>query len=103
MISREIEQGEQDQGSREQKAYTIDVTPVGDTPVSVSWKIWDVSNGDYTDTTSTNMSGSAATTGNLLTSPAVVSLSVGHRYRVAVLYTVGQQVAESFFYITGTR
>ena len=87
-ISREIKEGRQVQGTGETIVYTLTVSPSGSSPGSESAKIYSVSGDTYTDVTSTNMTGSASAAGDVITLPAIHSLSIGVLYRVEVTYTI---------------
>jgi len=84
------------QGSNEQIAYNITTTPWGSSPSSVSCYLYDVTD-QSTDTnvTSTKLSGSASTSTDVITTPKVVSLVLGHMYRMDVRFTADGNVYEA--------
>lgn len=102
MTTREIVQGLQYQGADEQIAYTLTTTNWGSTPTSTSAVIKSVNtDGTYTDTTSTNMSGSTSVSGDIITLPTVKSLTAGTLYRVEVKFTSSGSIFEAIAFIQG--
>lgn len=84
------------QRSEETIAYTVDVTNVGSSPSVNSVTIF--SKADYTtDLSSTNLSGSASVSGNVITSPLVTSLTDDTNYRVYVNYTISGETFVDYF------
>jgi hypothetical protein len=100
---REIKEGMQYQGADETIVYTLTTTPWGSSPGSVSAKIFEVDGDTYTDKTSTNMTGSASATGDIITLPAIHSLVAGTLYRVEVAFTCSGNIFEAFAYINAER
>lgn len=90
------------QGINEQIVYTVTTTPWGSNPSSVSAKVWDMppAASVATDVTATVMPGAASPTGDVITLPALKSLTVGHVYRVEVRFTVNGNVEECYFDVT---
>lgn len=102
-ISREITEGRQLQGEDETVVYTLTTTPWGTSPSSESAKIWEVDGDTYTDKTSTNMTGSASATNDVITLPGVHSLTAGTLYRVEVLFTCSGNIFEAYAEIQAER
>lgn len=101
MSIREVVEGTQEQGVDESIAYTLDTTAAGGTPssVSVAVKLWPAG----TDVKSTVMpSGSPSVNGNVITLPALGSLTAENTYRVEVKYTTGGNVLEDYILIRAT-
>lgn len=103
MISRQVAEGVQSQGVNERIAYIVDVSHWGSTPSGVSVQAFDVTAGNYTDVTATNLSGSASVAGNNITTPTVHSLTAGHMYRVEVLFVVSGNTLEAVIPIQAER
>lgn len=87
------------QGNDEQIIYSITTTSWGSTPTSVSYKVYDVTGGDRSDVTSTTMTGSATVVGDIITLPALKSLTASKTYRVEVTFTSGGNVFEPYFIV----
>lgn len=87
MIGREVVEGRQVQGADEQVAYRL-TCPSDQTPATPSFKLYDVAtDGSRTDVSSTKLSGAGSVSGQVITSPLVISLVDGHLYRLQVTYT----------------
>lgn len=101
--AREVVEGWQYQGKDESIAYTLDVSAVGDDPTSVSVDVF--AHGDLdTSVKSTVMpSGSPSVAANVITLPALTALTAGTNYRVEVKFTIGGNVLEHFFNVSGQR
>lgn len=98
--SREVAEGIQYQGEDETIIYTLDVSAVGSNPTSTSVVVKDTVNG--TSVTATTMpTGSTSVAGNVITLPALKSLTADILYRVEVKYSVSGNVLESYFYVQG--
>ena len=102
---RQAIEGIQYQGADEQIAYTITATPWGSTPTSTSAKIYSYAPATdaYTDTTSTNMTGSTSVSGDVITLPVIKSLTAGTQYRVEVQFTSSGNIFEPYFIIQAER
>lgn len=86
------------QGKDEQIAYTLTTTPWGSSPSSPVVTIYDQTG---TDVSTTNLSGSASAAGDVVTTPKVISLTAGKRYRLEIKFTSGGNVFEVYGYILG--
>lgn len=95
-VSREVVEGLQYQGTDEKVYYTITTTPWGSTPTSVSVKAYDESNAS-TDVSSAVLSGSATVSGDIITLPALYTLTAGHTYRVECKFTSSGNILEPYF------
>lgn len=102
-ISREIIEGVQLQGEDESIVYTLTTTPWGSSPSSESAKIYSIVGDTITDTTTTNMTGSASAANDVITLPAIHSLSAGTLYRVEVKFTCSGNTFEAYAFILGER
>lgn len=86
--ARDITQGRQDQGSGETVVYTLTTTQWASDPSSPSVTVYDLSDAE-TDVTATVCSGSATALGDVITFPAISSLTGEHIYRVDVGFVSG--------------
>ena len=101
--NREIKESPLAQGVDETIVYTLTTTPWASTPTSPSAKIYSVIDDEYVDVTSTNMSGSASATGDVITLPAIGSLVVNTTYRMEIQFTVSGSTFEPFAIIQAER
>lgn len=95
MSVREIVESPWVQGEDESIAYTLTTTPWGSDPTSPAVVVKDLTNGGA-DVTETVTSGDASADGDVITTPAIGSLTAGHRYRVEVTFTIAGNVQEAF-------
>ena len=100
---REIKEGLQYQGADETIVYTLTTTPWGSDPSSEAAKIYEVDGDTLTDKTTTQMSGSASATGDVITLPAVTALVAGTLYRIEVVFTCSGNVFEAFAELQAER
>lgn len=101
MSVREIIESPWEQGSEEVRAYTLTTTPWGGSPSTPVVKLYTLA--DLTDVSATNLSGSASIAGDVITTPAVVSLTAGVRYRLEIKFVTGGRTEEAWGIIAGTR
>ena len=87
------------QGVDEQIAYTLTTTPWGSSPTSVSVAIKQLP--ALTDTSATNLSGSAGVAGDVITMPLVKSLVADTQYRLEIKFTCSGNIFEAWSYING--
>ena len=101
---REIAEGTLYQGVDEQIVYTLTTTNWGSSPSGVSVKAYDAAAPD-TDISSTVLSGSPSTAGDVITLPTVKALSEGHRYRIEIQFTIAGAATpfEAYAIIVGQR
>ena len=108
-VIRQVIQSPIDQGADEDIVYQITTTPWGSSPGSSSAKIYSYAGDDendtasYTDVTSTNMTGAASESGDVVTLPAIDALVAGSKYRVEVQFTCSGNVFEPYFWIHAER
>jgi hypothetical protein len=100
---REIKEGLQYQGADETIVYTLTTTPWGTSPSSTAAKIYSVVGDTLTDVTTTNMTGSASATGDVITLPAIKALVAGTTYRVEIAFTCSGNVFEAFAELKAER
>ena len=98
---REVKESPLYQGEDEQIAYSLTTTPWVSTPASPSVKIFSIKGGVKTDTSTTNLSGSASATGDVITTPLVKSLVNGTQYRMEIQWTSGGDTWEAWATIVG--
>lgn len=96
---RDVTESPVNQGIDEEIAYRFDWSAVG-TPTSPSVKLYDE---DYTDVSSTKLSGSPGVVGDVVTTPVVKSLAAGTRYRLECKVTISGNVLEAFCVIVGEK
>jgi len=99
---REVVQGRQYQGEDEEIIYSIATTNWGSDPASVSVAVKDSTGGEV-DVTASVTSGSTVTNGDLITLPAITSLTAEHLYRVEVKFTAESSVFECYFVIEAEK
>lgn len=99
MTTREVKEGKQPQGVDESVAYTLTTTPWGSTPTSVAVTAYDITAGAHTDVSTTVLTGSASTVGDVITTPKVGGLTAGNVYRIEVKFTVSGNTFEAYFVI----
>ena len=97
-VSREVKESPLLQGTDEQIAYKLTTTPWGSSPGSVAVTAWDITT-TRTEVTSTVLSGSASTSGDVITTPVVKSLTAGNVYRVECKFTCSGNIFEAYFII----
>ena len=99
MITREVKEGPQPQGTDEKIPYTITTTPWGSSPTLVGVVAYDVTDGSRLDVSSQVLSGAGSALGDVVTTPIVQSLVVNHIYRIEVKFTAGGVTFEPYFII----
>ena len=104
-VKREVKEGIQLQGADETITYKITSTPWGATPTSLDAKIYsyDIDTAAYSEVTSSNMTGTASASSDVITLPSIHSLTAGTRYRVEVKFTSSGNVFEPYFWIYAQR
>lgn len=100
-----IENDPQHQGVDESIIRNLTTTNIGSSPASVEVKVYDVTTaGTYTDVTSTVMpTGSPSVSGDIITLPAMNTLTIDHRYRVEVKCTISGNIVEIYFHVNAER
>lgn len=98
---REIKESPWEQGTEEQRSYSLTTTPWGSTPSSVAVKLYQLP--DLTDVSATYLSGATSVTDDVITTPIVASLVAGVTYRMEIKFTVAGRVEEAYGLITATR
>lgn len=105
-ITREFKESPFYQGTDEIIAYKVTVPTSWGTSdfSSLSSKIYSVVGETYTDTTSTNLSGSTTASGQVITTPLVQTLTDGTKYRLEVKWVSSEgNTLEAFAIIYGQR
>jgi len=106
---REIKEGRQEQGEGETIVYTLTTTKWGSDPTSPVPKVYTLlpnrtDQAIDADVTSTVMpSGSATVSGDIITWPAMTSLTMGRTYRFEMQFTISGNVFEAFAIIDCNR
>jgi len=86
------------QGQDEKIRYTLTTTPWGSSPSIPAVTIYDQFG---TNLSSTNLSGDPSIVGDVITTPFVLSLIAGKRYRLEIKFTAGGNIFEVYGYIRG--
>jgi hypothetical protein len=92
--TREVKESPIYQGSDEIIAYTLTTTPWGSSPSSPTVVIKSLP--DLSDTSVTNLNGAPSVLGDVITTPAVKSLTAGTRYRLEIKFTISGNVFETY-------
>lgn len=87
------------QGNDEQIAYELTTTAWGSSPTNVEVKGYDITDGARTDVTATIIPGTPTVAGDVISLPALKSLTAGKTYRIEVKFTAGGNVWEPFFVV----
>lgn len=93
---REVAEGRLVQGEDEQIAYTLTTTNWGASPSAPACTLYDISDGNRTDVSTTKLSGSASVNGNVITAPLVIGLVVGHFYRLEFQFVCSGNTFEAY-------
>ena len=76
------------QGPTEKLAYRLTTTPWGSTPTSVSMVVLDTTDSEEgTDVTTASTEGSSSTSGDVITTKRIKSLTLGKNYRGELTFT----------------
>lgn len=86
------------QGTGEKIRYNLTTTQWGSSPSSPVVKIYNESD---TDTSTTNLDGTASAAGDVVTTPFVKSLLPGVRYKIEIQFTSGGNIFVVYGYIRG--
>jgi hypothetical protein len=89
------------QRSDDRVAYDLTIPTSYPTPSGPVCVLWDITTSTPTDVTATKLSGSAAIAGQVLTSPLVIALVAGHRYRLELQFVSGGNTFEPYLIIDG--
>jgi hypothetical protein len=100
---REVNESGLGQGQDEALVYTLNVSPWGSAPTGVQVKIYDITGGAYTDTSSTMLTGAASVADDDITLPELSGLVANHNYRLEVKFTIGDNTFEAWCLIKGER
>ena len=91
-------QGRQPQGIGEEIAYSLTTTPWGSSPTLASFAVLDITTAlPGTDVTSTVAPGTPTVAGDVITTPLIQDLTVGHIYRVELGFRCGSQKFVAWF------
>jgi len=98
MTIREVKKSPRPQGESERIAYYIDTTPWGGYG---STEVVTLIDANGTDISATNLVGVASVFGNVITTPLVVNLGKGIRYRLQIQWVLTGNTWEAFCDIFG--
>ena len=88
------------QGQDEEIAYEFDFSKWGSSPSNPSVTLYDTKNKND-DLSSSNLSGSAGVSGNIVTTPLVYDLVIGGEYKLVVQVTIDGNKLSAFIRIIG--
>lgn len=103
MSSREAVESPVRQGEDESIAYSVTTTPWASSPTGATCALKRISSVPSADLSSTNLSGSVSTNGDVITSPLVTGLSKGEKYRLEFQFQSGGNTYEVYVVIYGER
>lgn len=83
-------------GSNETVTFYFETTPWGSTPTNVSDALYDQ---NWTDVSSTYLTGSVAVSSDEITTRTVQSLVPGHKYYLRVNFTIGGRAVSAILEI----
>jgi hypothetical protein len=90
------------QGVDESIVYTLTTTPWGSSPGTISVKVFDVTDNDREDVTSTVMpTNSPSASEDEITLSPLKLLTADHTYRVEVKFTCSGNVFEAYAFVIG--
>jgi len=86
------------QGKDESVAYTLDVTPWGDTPTALAVVLYEINpvTGVKTDVSVAKLTGAPVAVGNDITTPRVAALDVGAEYRLEIKFVISGNTFEAW-------
>jgi len=90
------------QGADEEIAYTLTTTPWGDSPSSVSVTAYDMSD-SFAVVTDDILEGDPSSDTTSITTPVVLDLVAGHKYRIEIMFTTGGNILECYFELEAMR
>jgi len=103
-VRREIVESPMEQGKDESISYTLTTTPWGSSPSTISCLVFDITDGAYTDVTSTVMpTNSPSAVGDVITLSPLKLLTADHQYRVEVKFTCSGNVFEPYCIIQAAK
>lgn len=90
------------QGADEEVAYTLTTTPWGDSPSDISVTAYDMSD-SFAVVTDDVLEGDASSDNTSITTPVVLDLTAGNKYRIEIMFTTGGNVLECYFELEAMR
>lgn len=100
--NREVEESPVKQGVDEKIAYIFGWDVLG-TPTQPEVKLYDITDGEYTDVSSTCLLGSPSIVGNLVSTPKVKSLTNKKHYSLECKADINGNTLESYCHIICER
>ena len=100
---REIREGLQYIGEDEEIVYTLTTTPWGSDPGVATAKIYELVGDALSDVSTTCMSGSLSTSGDVITLPEISGCTAGTDYRVEILFVCSGNTFEAFAELKAER
>ena len=95
-MTRQVAESPVTQGPYEQIAYSFDWSAIGTPDSAGTVKIYDKTG---TDTSGTNLTGSASLTGNIVTTPIVKSLTARGKYKLVSSVTISSNTLTAYLEI----
>ena len=103
-VNREVVESQVNQGVDEIIAYTLTTTPWGSSPTNTAVVVFDITDGDFTDVTSTVMpTNNPSVTDDVITLSPLKLLTANQKYRVEIKFTISGNVFEAFGIVQATR
>jgi hypothetical protein len=100
---RAITQGELDQGVLERVVYTCTVPATWGTPVTATFTAYDITTGDPVNVSQAILAGAGTAVGSEITTPAVHSLTLNHKYELHCTFTTATSTLDFIIPIKATR
>jgi hypothetical protein len=100
---REIKEGTQYIGEDEEIVYTLTTTPWGSDPGVATATIYEVVGDTLSNVTTTCMTGSLSTSGDVITLPMISNCTAGTDYRVEIQFVCSGNTFEAFAELKAER
>jgi hypothetical protein len=100
---RVITQGELDQGVLERVVYSCTIPETWGTPITATFTAYDITAGDPVNVSGAVMTGAGAVVGSEITTPAVHSLTLNHKYEIHGTFTTAVSTLDFIIPIKATR
>jgi hypothetical protein len=100
---RVITQGDLDQGVLERVVYTCTIPATWGTPVTATFTAYDITTGDPANVSAAVLAGAGTVVGSEITTPAVHSLTLNHRYELHGTFTTATSTLDFIIPIKATR
>jgi len=98
MTTRAVRENQRPQGTAEEIAYYVDTAPWGGYDSNMATTILGP-NGD--EVGATHLSGATSEVGGVITTPLVIDLSPGHKYRLQILWKYAGNTFQAYCDLVG--